>query len=256
MKLGVIAKTAALGALAACAACASMGDDMAADMTDGMADAAPDYILAAVADPMRPEGDVFRDGRRKPAEVVAFAGVEPGMTVAELIPGNGYYTRILARAVGPEGTVYTLPFTEPRRAASEAIDGDEESYPNVELVDGALQDFALPEQVDLVWTTNNYHDVRQAAPLINRAAFNALKPGGIYFIVDHHAVSGQRDEAIGLHRIDVDLVKEQVIAAGFVLDAESDILRNPEDDLTLQVFERDLNRNTDRFVLRFRKPAE
>ncbi len=247
MDLAQSARAAALGTLAACAACAST--------TVGADAVPPDAIAAAVADPGRPEGDVFRDDRRKPAEVVAFAGVEPGMTIAEQIPGNGYYTRILARAVGPEGAVYTLPFSEPRRAASEAIDADD-AYPNVELIEGALTDFGLPEPVDLVWTTNNYHDVRAAAAGLNAAAYNALKPGAIYFIVDHHAVSGQREAAIPLHRIDVDLVKEQVAAAGFVLEAESDILRNPGDDLTLQVFERDLNRNTDQFVLRFRKPAE
>jgi predicted methyltransferase len=237
---------AALAILIATAACTNT--------PAGAPPATPSFVVAAVADPGRPEGDVFRDDRRKPAEVVAFAGVEPGMTVIELIPGNGYFTRILSKAVGPEGRVYTLPFTEPRRAASEAIDQDA-AYPNVELIDGALSDFGAPEPVDLVWTTENYHDVRGAADALNAAAFAALKPGGIYFVSDHHAQPGQREESVALHRIDVDLVKEQVAAAGFVLKAESDMLRNPDDDLTLQVFERDLNRNTDRFVLRFRKPA-
>ncbi len=213
-------------------------------------------ILAAVADAGRPAVDAYRDDRRHPAETVAFAGVKPGMTVAELIPGNGYYTRILARAVGPKGHIYTVPFGEPRASYSKAIATDP-AYANVTMIAGAPLTIGVPAPVDLVWTTQNYHDIRQGRALLNRAVFAALKPGGTYFIVDHSAVAGAgEDVLLSLHRIDEDLVKREVLAAGFLLDAESDILRNPADKRSQMVFDREVNRNTDQFVLKFRKPAQ
>ena len=92
--------------------------------------------------------------------------------------------------------------------------------------------------------------------MLNKAVFNALKPGGVYFIVDHAAKPGSGEEVLlSLHRIDEDIVKREVLAAGFVLEAEGDFLRNPKDDRSKMVFDRELNRDTDQFVLRFRKPA-
>jgi predicted methyltransferase len=218
--------------------------------------APPAYIAAAVADPGRPAVDVYRDDRRKPAETVAFAGVAPGMTVAELIPGNGYYTRILSKAVGPQGHVYTLPFSEPRASYSKAIAADP-AYANVTLVTGPPLSLNVPAPVDVVWTTQNYHDIRQGRALLNKAVFAALKPGGTYFVVDHAAVAGAgEDVLLSLHRIDEATVKREVLAAGFVLDAESDLLRNPADKRTQMVFDREVNRSTDQFVLKFRKPAK
>lgn len=212
-------------------------------------------IAAAVADKGRPDVDVYRDDRRKPAETAAFAGVTPGMTVAELIPGNGYYTRILSKAVGPKGHVYTVPFSEPRAAYSKAIAADP-NYANVTLIGGAPLSIGVPAPVDLVWTTQNYHDIRQGRALLNKAAFDALKPGGTYFIVDHSAAPGSgEDVLLSLHRIDEEIVKREVLAAGFVLEAESPLLRNPGDDLKKMVFDREVNRHTDQFVLKFKKPA-
>lgn len=211
-------------------------------------------IAAAVADTARPPLDVFRDERRKPAETLAFAGVRQGMKVAELIPGNGYYTRILSKAVGPGGKVYTIPFGEPRAPLSTALAKDP-AYSNIQLAAGAPGTVPVPEPVDLVWTVQNYHDVRQLAGPVNKAIFNALKPGGVYLIVDHSAKAGAGDETIALHRIDEAVVKQQVQAAGFVLEAEGQFLRNPADSRTGQIMERGLNRATDQFVLRFRKPA-
>ena len=212
-------------------------------------------IAAAVADKGRPGVDVYRDDRRKPAETVAFAGVAPGMTIAELIPGNGYYTRILSKAVGAKGHVYTVPFSEPRASYSKAIATDP-NYANVTLIGGAPLSIGVPAPVDLVWTTQNYHDIRQGRALLNKAVFDALKPGGIYFVVDHSAVAGAgEDVLLSLHRIDEDVVKREVLAAGFVLEAESQLLRNPGDDRKKMVFDREVNRNTDQFVLKFKKPA-
>ncbi|MET0274223.1 MAG: class I SAM-dependent methyltransferase [Phenylobacterium sp.] len=213
-------------------------------------------IAAAVADPGRPAVDRYRDDRRHPAETVAFAGVREGMTIAELIPGNGYYTRILSKAVGPEGHVYTVPFSEPRASYSKAIAADP-AYANVTLITGAPLTIGVPSPVDLVWTTQNYHDIRQGRALLNKAVFDALKPGGTYFIVDHSAAAGAGEEVLlSLHRIDEAVVKREVLAAGFVLDAESDLLRNPADKRSQMVFDREVNRATDQFVLKFRKPAQ
>ena len=214
----------------------------------------PASFAAAIADKARPAKDVFRDERRKPAETLAFAEVKPGAKVAELIPGNGYYTRLLSRAVGPAGKVYTVPFGEPRASQSQAIAKDP-AYTNITLVQGTPGKLALPEPVDLVWTSQNYHDIRAGRALVNKSVFAALKPGGVYFIVDHAAKVGAGDEVLlSLHRIDEEVVKREVIAAGFVLEAEGQFLRNPKDDRTKMVFDRELNRDTDQFVLRFRKP--
>ena len=210
-------------------------------------------IATAVADAARPALDKFRDERRKPAQTLAFAGIKPGMKVAELIPGNGYYTRLLSKAVGTDGKVYTFPSGEPRTPLSAALAKDA-AYGNIQYVPSPLTTLAAPEPVDVVWTSQNYHDLRAQAATINKAVFAALKPGGVYVILDHAAKAGARNESVALHRIDEALVKQDVLAAGFVLDAESDLLRNPKDDRSRQVMERDLNRQTDQFLLRFRKP--
>lgn len=215
----------------------------------------PDHIAAAVADGERPDLDQFRDERRKPAETVTFAGIKEGMKIAEMIPGNGYYTRILAKTVGPTGKIYTFPGGEPRAGLSAALARDA-AYGNIEMVTGSVATLETPEPVDVVWTSQNYHDLRALAGQINKAAFDALKPGGVYLILDHAAREGTGPETVALHRIDENIVREDVLAAGFVLEAEGDFLRNPGDDLTRQVMERDLNRQTDQFVLRFRKPAQ
>ena len=212
-------------------------------------------IAAAVADKGRPGIDTYRDDRRKPAETVAFSGLAPGMTVAELIPGNGYYTRILSKTVGAKGHVFTVPFSEPRAAFSKAIAADP-AYANVTLITGAPLSIGVPAPVDMVWTTQNYHDIRQGRTILNKAVFDALKPGGVYFIVDHAAVAGADESVLlSLHRIDEALVKREVLAAGFVLEAESDLLRNPADKRGKMVFDREVNRNTDQFVLKFKKPV-
>jgi predicted methyltransferase len=210
-------------------------------------------IAAAVADASRPPLDKFRDERRKPAQTLAFAGIKEGMKIAELIPGNGYYTRLLSKAVGPSGKVYTFPSGEPRTPLSAAL-AKNAAYTNIQYVPAPITSLAVPEPVDVVWTSQNYHDLRAQAATINKAVFAALKPGGTYLILDHAAKPGARNESVALHRIDEELVKQEVLAAGFVLDAQSDLLRNPKDDRARQVMERDLNRQTDQFVLRFRKP--
>jgi predicted methyltransferase len=216
----------------------------------------PEAIAAAVTDAARPPADIARDSLRKPAEIVAFAGVRPGDTVAEIAPGGGYYTRVLAKAVGPEGKVYALmpAFFANRPGGLDAINALAEQYGNVEVV---VIDYAatkLPEPVDLVWTTENYHDLANGdIAAVNAWAFGALKPGGLYFVEDHAAPGTGTSVTSTLHRIDPEAVKQQVASAGFALDAESDLLHNPDDPH--DVNPREVQPTSDKFALRFRKPA-
>lgn len=213
-------------------------------------------IAAAVADSQRPAADVARDALRKPAEIVAFAGVMPGDKVAEIAPGGGYYTRILAKAVGPGGKVYALmpAFFANRPGGLDSINAIAEQYGNVEVVVIDYAETRLPEPVDLVWTTENYHDLANGdIATVNEWAFAALKPGGIYFVEDHSAPGTGTSATRTLHRIDPAAVKEQVGAAGFVLEEESDILHNPDDPH--DVSPREVEPTSDKFAFRFRKPG-
>jgi predicted methyltransferase len=229
----------------------------------------PANIAAAVADSSRPAEDKQRDAQRKPAETLKFAGVRSGDRVAELIPGRGYFTRILSKVVGAKGHVFAL--SPPRRpnqapespdpvAATAAIAADP-GYSNVTTVVGPLAAIKVPEPVDVVWTSQNYHDLHNVPNLdiaaFNKSAFDALKPGGTYIVLDHVAAagSGGRDTST-LHRIDPELVKTEVLAAGFVLAGQSNVLHNPEDAHTAPVFDPSIRGNTDQFVLKFRKPKK
>ena len=220
----------------------------------------PAAIAAAVANADRPEADKARDAARKPAEIVAFAGVKPGDKVAEFLPGGGYYTRILARTVGPQGHVYALVpagFAQnPDRLA--ALNALAEQLGNVTVVATDLTQFTLPEPVDLAWTSENYHDMHNGPTPsfagVNEATSRALKPGGIYFIEDHAAVAGSGITATStLHRIDPAAVIEELTAAGFALDGQSDILANPADPKTVGVRDPAVQGETEKFAMRFRK---
>jgi predicted methyltransferase len=215
-----------------------------------------DYA-AILADPIRPEADRVRDSDRKPAELVAFAGVRPGDKVAELAPGGGYFTRILSGVVGPEGRIYAMA-GRPSPALQELA----AARPNVVVTVTQAGTVPAPEPVDIVWTTLNYHDFKNAkvgegdgAAAINAAAFRALKPGGLYLVVDHDTAAGAgASQTSTLHRIEGALVRREVESAGFRLDAESGLLRHPSDDHTAKVQETGIRGKTDQFVLRFRKP--
>src|SRR5215469_1825723 len=204
----------------------------------------PTYISAAVADSARPTEDKQRDADRKPAETLAFAGVKPGDTVIEIAPGKGYYTRLLSAVVGPKGKVYATTSPPKPDAAPppvQAIAADPH-YSNVVVSLQRVADLKLPQGVDLVWTSQNYHDFHNIPDVeiatINRAVFAALKPGGTYLVLDHaaEAGSGLRDTNT-LHRIDEETVKQEVAAAGFKLVGESNVLRNPADDHKSKVFD-------------------
>jgi predicted methyltransferase len=226
----------------------------------------PPNIAAAVSNPSRPTMDKDRDANRKPGEVLAFAGVKEGDQIAELVPGGtpkgGYFTRLLSTAAGKTGHVYAFyptEFDDLLKKLKSSIPGEDSNYPNVSIVHQPLASFTAPVPLDLVWTSQNYHDIHNLAGFdmaaVNKAVFSSLKPGGIYLVLDHAAASGSglRDTNT-LHRIDEAAVKKEVEAAGFVLEGESNILRNPADPHTAAIFDPALRGHTDQFILKFRKP--
>ena len=219
-------------------------------------------VSAAVADAQRPAADTARDAARKPAQIVAFAGIKAGDKVAELMPGGGYYTRILAKTVGPKGHIYALVPTgfANRPGGLDALNALAAQYGNVTVVPADLASFKLDTPVDVVWTTENYHDFHNGPTAniagLNAAAFAALKPGGIYFIEDHAAAAGTGVTATSrLHRIDPAAVVSEAQAAGFKLDARSDLLANPADAHDKPVFDPSIRGETDKLALRFKKPG-
>ena len=220
----------------------------------------PAYVAAAVADPGRAE-DAKLDERRHGAALVAFSEAKPGDSVLELVPGSGYFTRIFSKVVGPEGHVYAA-IPAPMEKYSEETRALPASLANVELLQQPADALATPAPVDVAFTSQNYHDYPDKfmgptdPALLNKAVFAALKPGGVYIVVDHvaEAGSGLRDTDT-LHRIDPALVKQQVEAAGFQYVGESEVLRNQADTHKLKVFDDAIRGHTDQFAYKFRKPA-
>lgn len=217
-------------------------------------------IAAAVADAARPETDKERDAARKPAETIAFAGVKPGMIVGELGPGRGYYTRILAKAVGTNGKVYAI-ITPTQAARPGVLDGLKAlaaAYPNIMVVTTEYPAMMLPVKADLFWTTENYHDFHNGPTAdiaaLNKAVFDNLKPGGTFYVEDHNAAPGAGLAATSqFHRMDVAVAKTELSAAGFKLDAEGDLLHNPADNRAGSNSESG-HFVSDRFMLRMKRP--
>src|SRR5580658_6345228 len=232
-------------------------------------------IAAAVADPSRPTADTDRDAARKPAEMLAFAGIKPGEQIVELLPGGGYFTRLLSLTVGPKGHIYALGFPpRPPRPGSSApamamamtnpLDelAKDPHYPNISVstITAITSDPpTTPTGVDLVWTSDNYHDLHNG-PTADIAAFNkhvfsVLKSGGVFLIIDHVAAAGTGISQTGtLHRIDPEAVKTEVEAAGFKLAGSSDAAHNPDDPHTAAVRDASIRFHTDEFALKFVKP--
>ncbi len=225
----------------------------------------PAYIAAAVADSHRPATDTARDADRKPAAMLAFAGIKPGDVVVDLIPGTNYFSRLFAAAVGPTGHVYSFEPVEfdaifekhHEPVPSGTLDG----YPNDTFIHASIAKLPIPQLADVIWTSQNYHDLHDkfAGPVdiaaFNKAVYAALKPGGTYIILDHVAKPGSGLSATeGLHRIDPAMVKKEVTAAGFKFVGESKVLRNPKDTHDKLVFDKSIRGHTDQFVYKFRKP--
>jgi predicted methyltransferase len=197
----------------------------------------------------------------KVPEVIAFIGLKPGDKVADIVGGR--LTASLAQAVGPSGKVYALETAEIVKVHPEIMDmmhGLAKQMPNV-VVSADPVNSPLPPGLDAVFIRQDYHDLYDKfmgpadVAAFNKAVFAALKPGGVYVVLDHVAAKGSGIEATDtLHRIDPQRVKKDVLAAGFKLDAESSILANPSDDHTKVVFDPSVRNHTDQFLYRFKKP--
>ena len=203
------------------------------------------------------------------SELIRFAGVDAGSTVIDVYPGEGDWTRLFSDVVGPEGRVYSFVPGEVAHFKTDPVGlmrtlAKEPGRENVEAVSADL--VAMPqvtEPADLVWVHLFYHDLHTAliqargatAARFNRAVYERLKPGGCYVIVDHAAAAGSgTSDTQSLHRIDPAAVREEVEAAGFVLDAVSALLANKDDPHALKVFDPMVKGETDRFAYRFVKP--
>lgn len=237
----------------------------------------PAYVTDAVADAARPAADKQVDNDRKPVALVTFAGIKPGDNVADVMPGRGYFTRIFSKVVGAKGHVYAvIPESLATKVPPEklkpihALVADPTYSGNTSLAIRPYDRLDVGAPLDVVWTSQNYHDVYGAVPVfsvsgstgpeqaakLDAAAFKALKPGGIFIVVDHAAApgSGGRD-ASTLHRIDPATVIAQAKAAGFELEGTSDVLSNPQDGHDKSAFAPEMKGHTDKFMLKFRKPT-
>jgi predicted methyltransferase len=233
----------------------------------GAADA-PDYA-ALLAAPDRADADKAKDESRKPAEVLALLHVWPGETVIDLYSFGGYYAENFARVVGADGTVYAVnppPVPANYAKAQEAL-AARAAAPGLSAIHPEVMNLAdLPSawHADLVFLGENYHDLindyfkeNLDRGKINAAIYGALKPGGLYVIEDHLAPAGSGAQvSTDLHRGDPDIIRQEVLAAGFELVEENDALfANPGDDMTLSVFDPAIRGQTARVLFIFKKPA-
>jgi predicted methyltransferase len=228
----------------------------------------PDWLDKAVATPTRPADAVALDAGRKPAEILAFVGLKPGMAAADIMTGSGYWAEIIANAVGPKGKVtayepaqfYNSPDEQKvwKALTERRKDIDFVRYPFEGFAAGERRfDFVIINLSyhDLYWESAKYGIPRTDPQAFLQSLFVAVKPGGVVGIVDHVGPAGDTRAIVEkLHRIDPAVVKADFKAAGFILEAESPLLANPADDHQKQVFDPAIRGKTDRFVFRFRKP--
>ncbi|HEX3364754.1 methyltransferase [Phenylobacterium sp.] len=210
-------------------------------------------------------GDALSNPTYHGPEVLKFMGVKPGWKVADIFPGR--FTTAIAQAVGPKGKVYGFMPDEiikvhPGIADLRAARAKDPAWANVTPIASAMNDMALPDGLDAVFIRQNYHDLHVRfmgpadVPAFNRKVFAALKPGGVFVIIDHVAPAGMDvvQASNRFHRIDPATVKAEVEAAGFKFDGESKVLADPTDDHSKMVLETSILGKTDQFLFRFRKP--
>ena len=231
------------------------------------AETGPDF-QAAVSDPGRDEADIKLDESRKPAELLAFMGLEAGDTALDIFAGGGYYSEIMGRAVGPEGSVVAV--NPPQFTTSEQSrakwEGVTTRQPNVTMVPSQLPDYKpAPDSIDFAmmhliyhdfyWESEQYKFEKLDPAVVLSNLYAGMKPGGVVAVIDHVGVPGDTRAVVEkTHRIDPATVRTDFLNAGFVLDGESDMFVNPDDDLEKNVFDPAVRGKTSRFVMRFRKP--
>ena len=240
--------SAAIASLAACSTLASPGGS---------------DIQAALNAPERSTEHKARDADRLPAEVIAFSGARSGDRIVEIAPASGYYTALLSRVVGPNGHVYGVGperifdvFKNARNTFPDYMVSDPRA--NVSYFTAKLDEVALPNGMDQVWMVLYYHDTYwtgEDRAEMNKRFFDALRPGGIYYVIDHIGQhDAEEDITRSLHRLDTSSALAEIQAAGFRLEAESVILRNAEDPRDVSVFDDAWRGRTDRVVWKFVKP--
>jgi len=229
----------------------------------------PADVAAAIAAPGRPKEATDLDAVRKPVEVLRFLGLKRGDRVLDYFTGTGYYAEIMAKAVGPQGHVvgWNSAGFGRREAVVKAVKGIKERAPNTAFYSTPTTAIAFaPNSFDFAMLHLVYHDAywesaQFGLPRIDpntvvRAIWGSVKPGGTVAVIDHIAPAGDDTRAVvdKLHRIDPAVVRADFERAGFVLEAQSEMLRSPEDDRSKNVFDPSIRGKTDRFVYRFRKP--
>lgn len=228
----------------------------------GSAQTTNDELQAALNNPSRSDADKARDSQRKPVAVLSFFGIGKGMTVMDIMASGGWYTEVLSNAVGKSGKVYAqniqvfLNYNDRMydKAITARLAGNR--LPNVIRWDHEFSDLGAANSVDAALTALNFHDLYNENPAwaaeMLAGVNKVLKPGGILAVVDHNGATGADNKR--LHRITQQEVVDAVTAAGFELVATSDLLRNPDDDHTLNVFAAPIRGKTDRIIMKFRKP--
>lgn len=233
-----------------------------------VAEAGISIYAAAIASEKRTDADRASDAGRNPEAVLEFFGIQPGDVVLEMWAGGGYYTELLAHVVGESGKVVAHANTPILNFAGEAHTNRhaDNRLPNTEVLLAENNELALEaDSFDAATIILNYHDLYWSSeeygweqidvPAFLAELYKGIKPGGTLGIVDHRAVSGSPAETGNtLHRIDSAIVIADLEGVGFVFDGESNVLANPEDDHTKNVFDPEIRGKTDRYVLRFSKP--
>lgn len=239
-----------LASLTIIAATLAIGTGLArAELADGF-----DAALAADA---RPAEDKARDAARRPKAVLEFGAISAGMTVLDVAASSGWYTEVLSAAVGPEGRVVAHNTERARERAGDALQARADRLGNVSLLFADFGDMGLDAEVDAALTALNLHDHLNRSSEAGRDfigdVFRALKPGGVFIVIDHEGNADLDNRA--LHRLPVGAAIRALEEAGFVVEEISDALDNPDDDHSLNIRDESLQRNTDRFLIRARKPG-